>query len=127
MLKYYRVYSYVTYPNAKKEEVHSGGRIILEETEAQDHTINVNWENVEKVSFPLDGLFPFMLFHRKKGKMLTHLIEYRHFKEWKHPNLNITVEIQYKPIQASIQDILDYHDSDIAIAFLKERGINVVG
>lgn len=127
MLKYYRVYSYTTYPNAKKEEVHCGGRFILEETEAQDHTINVTWENVEKVSFLCDDLFPFSLVETKKGKMLMHKEIIKHFKEWKHPNLNITVEIQYKPIQASIQDILDYHDSDIAIAYLKERGMNVVG
>lgn len=37
----------------------------------------------------------------------------------------LTVEYEYVPNEVSLNDILDYYDSDLAIQYLKERGLTI--
>lgn len=77
----------------------------------------LTWDNIDEANCIID-----IINRNKKGKIIyagTYVI-----KQWKLPDSHFRFEIIFEKIKMSLQEILDYYDSDRAIAYLKERGFN---
>ena len=86
--------------------------------------ITGNWDNVE------DFLgFDISLSKNKKGWILRFFDDSYWgetvFKQWKE-NITITKTYTYKEITPSLNEILSYYDSNKAIQYLLERGIQYI-
>lgn len=91
-----------------------------------DETININWDNVEEWYRKLNIYLPFILTKTKKGIKIVFpdKIINSSIKQWKK-DLNIKIETTWKEYTPTIEKVLKYRDSDIAIQYLTERCTNV--
>lgn len=48
------------------------------------------------------------------------------YKQWKHDPLDIEITITYEPAKLNLNQILNWHNSDQAIQYLLERGMNCI-
>lgn len=123
MMNFYKVITTVYY---KDREVRSRYGEVLSEKEQHDSVIKITWDNI-------NDLYKYATCDMKickKGRRLHILgnldIDGFYFKEWKQPDLTFEVKKSYTMITPSIKTILDYHDSEAAIKYLLERGMNVI-
>lgn len=128
MLHYYRVL-YTTYNN----EVNVGnsrGFIIADESEVKEETIPITWENLEEVNYNYGLNLPFNIWDFKRGRIISFFEggltdkNRRDIKEWKTPELNMKLVITYEVMPCSLNDILNYWDSEKAIQYLRERNLS---
>lgn len=128
MLHYYRVL-YTTYNN----EVKVGSSLdftIADENEIKEETIPITWKNLEEVYYNYSPNFPFNYWNFKRGRVISFfkggLIDKnrRDIKEWKIPELNMKLVITYKVCRCSLNDIINYWDSEKAIQYLRERNLS---
>lgn len=129
MIKTYAT-EYKAYVDNENIGTHYTNTFLCEETEVEnDQTIFINWDNldehIEILNIAADRKD---IEQRKKGRVayLAHWAwwEATVKKEWKH-ELNVRVEITTEELAVSLDDIMKYRDIDMAIKYLKERGLSV--
>lgn len=130
MVKAYRGQA-TTYMDGKEIHIATAGK-TLSETKPEDKTFKINWDNLDSILSECGILLPFNTWNFKKGRIISffetnctrkHL---RDIKEWKTP-IDFTLKIEYKEYEPSIEEILKYHGGELAIKYLVERGLSVVG
>lgn len=128
MLQYYRIL-YTTYKNGVNVG-DSCGFAIVDENEAKEETIPITWENLKKVYWDYGCRLPFNIWNFKRGRVLSFFEgaftdkNRRNIKEWKTPALDIKLVITYEVWRCSLNDILNYWDSEKAIQYLRERNLS---
>lgn len=128
MLHYYRVL-YTTYNNGVKVG-RTDGFTIADENEIKEKTIPITWENLKEVYYDYCLNFPFNYWNFKRGRVISFFEggltdkNRRDIKEWKTPTLNIKLVITYEAFPCSLNDILNYWDSEKAIQYLRERNLS---
>ena len=88
--------------------------------------IDITWNNAEEEVNKLDSWsVPFGITKTKKGLKIFYWDDlFNNVKQWKE-DLNMSIEtvwIEYKP---SLKEIINFPDSDKAIQYLVERGLNM--
>ena len=130
MLKFYSV-AYKTYNNGTYIDTHYG-KTLKEESEVKDELILINWENLSEKYHKYGLSLPFNIWNFKKGRLVSFFVDnpfkknFRDVKEWK-TKLDITVKIEYTDISnsMSIEDILEWHESEKAIQYFNERNLKI--
>lgn len=128
MLHYYRVL-YTTYNNGVKVG-RTDGFTIADENEIKEKTIPITWENLKEVYYDYGLNFPFNYWNFKRGRVISFFEggltdkNRRDIKEWKTPTLNIKLVITYEIFPCSLNDILNYWNSEKAIQYLRERNLS---
>lgn len=130
MLEFYKC-TYYAIINGEKVRGFSGTALYDSNTvkEGEGQIGIISWGCV-------DGLtkynFYYTVRNTKKGKILK-IFEDRHgigevwkFKEWEK-NLNILIIEECYKINVSLQQVLDWHDAEKAIQYLKEHGLSING
>lgn len=94
----------------------------ISETIPDTKSIKADWNNILDVYEKIGLYLPYELNKTRRGlKFYYH--DYFSIKQWKE-DLNIEIKttwIEYKP---SINELLNFYDSDKAIQYLVERGLN---
>lgn len=132
MLKFYRYY----FETINKGQVMYGdsSRVLVDEKDKpQNETIQITWDNLKQVHRKYGIDVGFNVWTRKKGRVISffngNLIFRKDYekdlKEWKDKELDLQLKVSVKECQVSIQDVLDWYDSEKAIQYLKERGLSV--
>ena len=124
MLKAYRVI-YRTIINGQNVGSESA-MTICESSKALNRSITITWENVGQ-----NKSMDFWLRFTKKGRIICYN-DGKHFtdrsiKEWKTPNLDIQLTVEYEERKISMRELMNYHDADTAIQYIKERGLEIKG
>lgn len=128
MLHYYRVL-YTTYNNEIKVGSTSGFT-IADENEIKEETIPITWENLEEVYYNYGLNLPFNYWNFKRGRVISFFEgtfcdkNRRDIHERKTPVLDIKLAITYEVCRCSLNDILNYWDSEKAIQYLRERNLS---
>ena len=128
MLHYYRVL-FTTYNNEVKVG-NTSGFIIADENEIKEKTIPITWENLEEVYYNYGLSVPFNIWNFKRGRVISFFEggltdkNRRDIKEWKTPELNMKLVITYEVCRCSLNDIINYWDSEKAIQYLRERNLS---
>ena len=99
---------------------------ICESSDAVNRVTAVTWDNVEK-----NKSMNFWLRFTRKGRIIyyndgKHFVD-RTIKEWKTPNLNIQLTIEYEERKMSMRELMQYRNADVAIQYMKERGLEIKG
>ena len=99
---------------------------ICESSDAVNRVTAVTWDNVEK-----NKSMNFWLRFTRKGRIICyndgkHFVD-RTIKEWKTPNLNIQLTIEYEERKMSMRELMQYRNADVAIQYMKERGLEIKG
>lgn len=132
MLKFYRK-MIKTYKDNELICYHSGEMLTNEEPKAERFI--VSWENLEEIGERFGFYLPYAYHIFKKGKVI-YFFDYfpmgmnkklKSIKEWKQKETNIHIEISYMEYTPSISEVLDWHDGNKAIQYLKERGLTING
>lgn len=120
MINMYYV-TYETYCNGKYVGEYNGK--CLSNTDEHEQIIPITWDNLDDVAREYGLVLKFNVWLFKKGRRVAFyegLIP--DIKEWKQKDLNVELRIVYKKAtNCSLQEILDYRDSELAIQYLKER------
>lgn len=94
----------------------------ISETIPDTKSIKADWNNILDVYEKIGLYLPYGLSKTRKGlKFYYH--DYFSIKQWKE-DLDIEIKttwIEYKP---TINELLNFYDSDRAIQYLVERGLN---
>lgn len=126
MLKFYKQ-TVSTYLN--NEIVDTYSQTVLTDKELTVEKIKITWENLENIVYNLGLLLPFSYWNSYKGKNIFFFNYFpigknkklKSIKEWKQKETNIYIEILYEECELSINEILDWHDGEKAMQYLKER------
>lgn len=86
--------------------------------------ININWDNAEEEICKLDIWLPFSITKRRKGLKLFFWNDmFTNVKQWKD-DLDIEIKTTWQEYKPTIKEIMNFRDSDKAIQYLVERGLN---
>jgi hypothetical protein len=130
MLQFYHQYL-TTYRNGElMQRVHS--LILIEEEKESSHnySFNLTWDNLDNFYHDFGFHLPFNIWNFDKGRVISFfnssLFDSNTWdiKEWKTKDLNIVIKFSTKKATVSLAEILKWHDSDKAIQYLKERGLD---
>lgn len=128
MLHYYRVL-YTTYNNGIKVG-NTSGFTIADENEIKEKTIPITWENLEEVYYDYGLSLPFNYYNSKRGRVISFFSgafcdkNRRDIHERKTPVLDMKLVITYEVWRCSLNDIINYWDSEKAIQYLRERNLS---
>lgn len=128
MLHYYRVL-FTTYNNGVKVG-NTSGFTIADESEVKEKTIPITWENLEEVCYNYGLNFPFAIWDFKRGRVISFFKggltdkNRRDIHERKTPILDMKLVITYEVVPCSLNDIINYWDSEKAIQYLRERNLS---
>lgn len=123
MLKYYIPITEVRINSIKPFNINLYARKICESHPGTD-VININWDNAEEEIQKLAIWLPFGITKRRKGLKLFFWDDlFTNVKQWKE-DLNIEIKTTWKEYQPSIKMLMNFYDSDKAIQYLVERGLN---
>ena len=113
-------------------KIRTNNSICLLDAKPENKKVMVNWDNLNEIFSSFGLMVSFSFFNFKKGRRVTFYAESFakwawDVKEWKHPNLDIDVKVEYENINnsMSINDILNWHDAEKAIQYLKEKGLTL--
>lgn len=128
MLHYYRIL-FTTYNNGVKVD-YTYGHVIADESEIKEKTIPITWENLEEIYHNYGLSLPFNIWNFKRGRVISFFKggltdkNRRDIKEWKTPTLNIKLVVTYEVWRCSLNNILNYWDSEKTIQYLRERNLS---
>lgn len=123
MLKYYIPTTEVCINSIKPFNINLYARKICE-SHPNENIIKVNWDNVEEEIYKLGLCLPFGITKRRKGLKLFFWDDlFTSVKQWKE-DLDIEIKTSWREYKPTIKEIMDFKDSDKAIQYLVERGIN---
>lgn len=123
MLKFYCVH-YTTYYKGK-EVAHNTARSLCDESKIDNWRVKVTWDNLAELWEQIGGLgCGFTIWNMKRGRQLSlsNTWPWQEPKEWKHVDPQIEIECCWSECEVSIQDVMEWYDSEKAIQYLKERG-----
>ena len=129
MLQFYRIRC-TTYHNGEIIKSRNNG-VMLTDKNVSTETYNFTWENLTDLYHEHGLECAFNIWNLKKGRKVSFFTDYffkkNHYdvKEWKHPNLNITLIIEYTPFEPSISYVLDWHNAEAAFQYLEERKMKI--
>lgn len=92
-------------------------------------TTLITWDNLNEIYKQHRAFLGIEIRNKKKGRIIDFYYDwlgFRPIKEWKR-EVRLFLKIEYKEINCSIQEILDYPDSKKAIQYLTERGLDLKG
>lgn len=120
MLKTY--YKYYTLKDGNGNTIRSDSwPCIVDENDAASSERTFTWDNIDE----FDAYYLEMLSKRKGRKIIINSWDGRFvWKEWKH-DLKLTERTAYKECNLSLEDIMKLRNSDLAIEYLKQRGLTV--
>jgi len=132
MLQFYSQYI-ETYRNGKLMKRACSLMLIEEEKESShNYSFNLTWDNLNDFYYDFGFYLPFNIWNLNKGKRIISFFNFSFFdsntwdiKEWKTKDLNIVIKFSTKKATVSLSEILKWHDSDKAIQYLKERGLDI--
>lgn len=106
-----------------------GSTILCDESEVKNEVIAMNWDNVDEIYSKYGMLIHFSLMYANKGRVISffdgdHFLDQK-IKQWKTPHLDAQLTIRYKKIDISMRELMNYHDADKAIQYIKERGLDI--
>ena len=119
----------------KNKEYQNFSSLILSDEMCENtKTILVDWNNLNDVYSKYGIHLPFNIWNFKKGKLISFwdmsFFDKRTWdiKEWKEKDFSFTFNITTKKFDEyiSINRILDYSNSEKAIAYLIERGLKII-
>lgn len=128
MLHYYRIL-FTTYNNGVKVD-YTYGHVIADESEIKEKTIPITWENLEEIYHNYGLSLPFNIWNFKRGRVISFFKggltdkNRRDIKEWKTPTLNMKLVVTYEVWRCSLNNILNYWDSEKTIQYLHERNLS---
>ena len=128
MLHYYRIL-FTTYNNGVKVD-YTYGHVIADESEVKEKTIPITWENLEEIYHNYGLSLPFNIWNFKRGRVISFFKgsftdKNRHdIKEWKTPTLDMKLVVTYEVWRCSLNNILNYWDSEKTIQYLRERNLS---
>ena len=124
MLHYYNVH--LEYYLDGKKLIRTFYRCLIDENKKEE-IISINWNNFKDFCIKYWGALPFHWETCRKGLRIDFIPVKKVIKEWKTPNLNMTVKIIYEESDefTSIKKILEYYNGEKAIQYLTERGISI--
>ena len=97
------------------------------ESHPNENIIKVNWDNAEEEILKIKNVYPILPFEiikKRKGlKLFFWNNLFLNVKQWKE-DLNIEITTTWKEYQPSIKMLMNFYDSDKAIQYLAERGLN---
>lgn len=97
----------------------------ISDTPLETEIININWDNAEEEINKLDSWsIPFGITKTRKGLKIFWWDELTNIKQWK-TDLNMKIETVWQEYKPSLKEIIDFPDSDKAIQYLVERGLNM--
>ena len=86
--------------------------------------IHINWDNAEEEIQKLCIWLPFGITKKRKGLKLFFWDDlFTNVKQWKE-DLNIEIKTTWREYKPTIKEIMNFKDSDKAIQYLVERGLN---
>lgn len=86
--------------------------------------ININWDNAEEEICKLDVWLPFGITKTRKGlQLFFHDYLFKNVKQWKE-DLDIEIKTSWREYKPSLEEIMNFKDSDKTIQYLVERGFN---
>lgn len=88
----------------------------------------LSWTDLDEFYEEYDFICPFGFYKTSKGRKIEFYYKIIDgvVKEWKSSTPEISVAFIYDEKKYSINDILNYEDSSIAIRYLVEHGLNVI-
>nr|DAM39406.1 MAG TPA: hypothetical protein [Caudoviricetes sp.]DAS43530.1 MAG TPA: hypothetical protein [Caudoviricetes sp.] len=126
MLKYYIPTTEVCINSIKPFHINLYARKICE-SHPNENIIKVNWDNAEEEILKIKNVYPILPFEiikKRKGlKLFFWNNLFFNVKQWKE-DLNIEITTTWKEYQPSIKMLMNFYDSDKAIQYLAERGLN---
>lgn len=97
--------------------------------EPKSESYDVTWDNIEEMYQKFGCCVGFNWFEYRKGKIVDFFAcglfpkrDERPAKQWKHPHLNVRIEVSYQEYSPPISEVLQWHDGEKAIQYLIERG-----
>lgn len=130
MLQFYHQYLETYHNGELMQKEHS--LILIEEEKESSHnySFNLTWDNLNDFYCDFGLYLPFNVWNFNKGRRIS-FFNFSLFnsntwdiKEWKTKDLNIMVKFFTKKATVSLSEILKWHNSDKAIQYLKERGLD---
>ncbi|MCM1217352.1 MAG: hypothetical protein NC548_22890 [Lachnospiraceae bacterium] len=100
-------------------------RILLDEAEAQTNETILTWDDIPSLIHEFGLLTDLRLYRIPKKGFKLYSSEYI-ISQWKEPDLKFIHRISFTEWNASLQDILDYPDTEMAIKYLKEKFENPI-
>lgn len=123
MLKYYIPITEVRINSIKPFNINLYAHKISESHPGTD-VIKINWDNAEEEIHKLGLCLPFGITKRRKGLKLFFWNDlFTSVKQWKE-DLDIEIKTSWREYKPTIKEIMDFKDSDKAIQYLVERGLN---
>ena len=126
MLKYYIPTTEVCINSIKPFHINLYARKICE-SHPNENIIKVNWDNAEEEILKIKNVYPILPFEiikKRKGlKLFFWNNLFFNVKQWKE-DLNIEITTTWKEYQPSIKMLMNFYDSDNAIQYLAELGLN---
>lgn len=129
MLKFYRI-RYTTYHNGEIIKSYSKA-VMLTEKDMTTETYNFTWKNLTELYHEHGLGCAFNIWNLKRGRRVSFFSDaffkknHHDVKEWKHPDLNITLVIEYTIFEPSLDYILKWHDAKAAYQYLTEHNLSV--
>ena len=124
MLKCYKPRTVIYINDFKPIQLVLYGRKISE-IPLETEIININWNNAEEEINKFDTWsIPFGITKTRKGLKIFWWDELTNIKQWK-TDLNMKIETTWQEYKPSLKEIIDFPDSDKAIQYLVERGLNM--
>lgn len=122
MLKFYNYYKTVFYKGKLICHFYVTD-FILEDLQETKKIERISWENISEKQ--KEHKF-FTLTNTKQGRKVRFFLDNTVIKEWKDKELDMTIEYEYvEKSFFTINDILNYRNVDMAIQFLKEKGLKI--
>ena len=129
MLQFYRI-RYTTYHNGEIIKSRNTA-VMLTDKNVSTETYNFTWENLTELYHEHGLECAFNIWNLKRGRRVSFFsdafFKKNHYdvKEWKHPDLNITLVVEYTPFEPSISYVLNWHNAEAAFQYLEERKIKI--
>lgn len=127
MLKFYRIY-YNTIVRGYRVDT-KVAKMVTEETPHNDKIV-LTWDNLTEMYQKYGLELGFNIWNMRRGRRISFWnMEIRNkktwdIKEWKEPQLALTLDIEYRAYTPSIDEIMQWYDGDKAIQYLVERGLS---
>lgn len=126
MLKFYYIH-YTTYYKGK-EVAHRTAYCLCDESKVDNWRVKVTWDNLAELWEQIGGLgCGFTIWNFKRGRQLSFpdTWPWQEPKEWKHTDPQVEIECHWSERKVSIQDVMEWNDSEKAMQYLAERNLRI--
>ena len=97
----------------------------ISESPPETENIKMNWNNIEYEKNQIDIWLPFGITKTRRGLKLFFWDDlFINVKQWRE-DLNVEIKTTWKEYNPTIKEIMNFRDSDKAIQYLVERGLEM--